>query len=382
MIRPGMLIRAFFISLLLTSCSSLPEYQVEGRLADQEIQTTVDSEIAKYYLEKYLKGARTNPQSDEAIEQAHERGDKQSLDSDSLRRLAEQFSPDFAALYFVSRLYQNSKNRNAQRAFRSSLATLGMKRPAGGFRIDERFSSYLFVFVPGYAYRKDPATGADFARQRSIMDRAGFKTLLIETDELGTVEKNAVIIADELMRLSNQYDKIILVSTSKGGPEAALALGKLLPPEQSGNIKAWISVGGILRGSPLADQSLKWPRVWWSKTVVFFLGFPAEIIENLSTKKRKEIFDHLIFPGHMLMVQYVGVPLSGQVSRDVRGRYRRLRILGPNDGLTLLSDELVPGGVVITDMGLDHYYRDPDIDFKTFAVAHVVLTMLEEKRTR
>jgi hypothetical protein len=127
---------------------------------------------------------------------------------------------------------------------------------------------------------------------------------------------------------------------------------------------------------------LKWPRVWWSKTVVFFLGFPAEIIENLSTKKRKAIFDHLIFPGHMLMVQYVGVPLSGQVSRDVRGRYRRLRILGPNDGLTLLSDELVPGGVVITDMGLDHYYRDPDIDFKTFAVAHVVLTMLEEKRTR
>jgi len=365
--------------LSLSSCAGIPEYPAKGDLAGQEVKTTVDSEIARYYLETYRRGDRSDLQHDREIERAHETWDKHPLDGDSLRRLSEQFSPDFATLYFVNRVYQGSHNRKAQQAFRSHLAAIRTTGVEEGFRVDERPRPYLFAFVPGYAYKREPATGADFARQRRLMDRAGFKTALIETDELGTVEKNAAIIAGELMRLSKQYDRIILVSTSKGGAEAALALGKLLTPEQSRAVKAWISVGGILRGSPLADRALVWPRSWWTKVVVFFLGFQQEIVENLSTRKRKEVFEQLAFPDHMLMVQYVGVPLSGQVSPDVRGRYRRLRMLGPNDGLTLLPDEVVPAGIVITDMGLDHYYRDPEIDLKTFALAHVVLTILEEK---
>jgi hypothetical protein len=81
----------------------------------------------------------------------------------------------------------------------------------------------------------------------------------------------------------------------------------------------------------------------------------------------------------MLMLQYVGAPLSGQIAAYVQGRYDDLKSLGPNDGLTLLADELIDGGVVITDIGLDHYYLDPDIDLKTFALAAVVLDLLEPR---
>ncbi len=377
MIRYGLLRRALFLSVLLSSCSRLPEYGVEGSLAGQEIKTTVDSEAAKYYVEKYLRNDRTNPQLDRVIDSAREAWDKQPLDKDSLRSLSERFSPDFATLYFVNRLYQDSSSRTAQQVFRSYFAALRTKGPGEGSPGDKKLRSYLIAFVPGYAYKKDLTTGADFARQRKIMEQAGIKTLLIQTDEVGSVEKNAAIIADELKRLSKQYDKIIVVSASKGGPEAALALGKLLAPEQSRHVKAWISVGGVLRGSPLADRAMVWPRSWWTKVVVFFLGFPREMVENLSLQKRREAFDRLTFPGHILTVQYVGAPLSGQVSPDVRGRYRVLRKLGPNDGLTLLPDELVPGGIVVTDMGLDHYYRDREIDLKTFALAYVVFDKLE-----
>ena len=371
------LIVAVWPFLLLFSCFGVPQYPAEGRLEwGQEIKTTVDSEIARYYLEKYLQGVRSNPDYDQAIKNAHEIGDGRPLDSDNLQRLSERFSPDFAALYFVNRANQNPSSRKAQQAFRSHLAALRTKEGEAGSRSDEKFGSYLMAFVPGYAYKRDPATGADFARQRIIMDRAGFKTHLIETDEVGTVEKNAAIIASALISLSKQHDNIIVVSTSKGGPEVALALGKLLTPQQSGRIRAWISVGGILRGSPLADRALVWPRSWWAKIGTFFLGLPQENLENLSTRRRKEVFNQLAFPDHVLVVHYVGVPLSGQVSRDVRGRYRALRKLGPNDGLTLLTDELVPRGVVITDMGLDHYYRDPEIDLKTVALAYVVFDEL------
>jgi hypothetical protein len=380
MIKYGLLICALFLSVFLSSCSSTPQYRVEGSVAGQKIKTTVDSAMVKYYLERYLNGDHADPQYDWMIDRALEAWNRKPLDRESLQRLSGQFSPDFAALYFVNRIYQNPHNRQAQQAFRSHLAAFRARGVETGFRIDKRLRSHLFAFIPGYAYRKTPATGADFARQRRTMEQAGLQTCLIETDETGTVEKNAGIIADELRRLSNQYDKIIVVSASKGGPEAALALGKLLPPRQSRSVKAWISVGGILRGSPLADQAQVWPRSWWTKVVVFFLGFPQEIVENLSTKRRKEVFDTLTFPGHMLMLQYVGAPLSGQVSPDVRGRYRRLRELGPNDGLTLLPDELIPEGTVVTDVGLDHYYRDPEIDSKTFALTRVVLDMLEERQ--
>jgi hypothetical protein len=73
----------------------------------------------------------------------------------------------------------------------------------------------------------------------------------------------------------------------------------------------------------------------------------------------------------------VGAPLSGQIAAYVQGRYDDLKSLGPNDGLTLLADELIDGGVVITDIGLDHYYLDPEIDLKTFALTAVILELLE-----
>lgn len=59
-----------------------------------------------------------------------------------------------------------------------------------------------------------------------------------------------------------------------------------------------------------------------------------------------------------------------------------IRSLGPNDGLTLLADELIPGGVVVTDVGLDHYYKDPIIELKTIALAHVVIEELERREER
>jgi hypothetical protein len=48
----------------------------------------------------------------------------------------------------------------------------------------------------------------------------------------------------------------------------------------------------------------------------------------------------------------------------------------------LLADELVPGGIAVTDVGLDHYYRDPAIDLKTLALALAVCDELDRRRDR
>jgi len=366
-----------FLCLLSFGCASVTKYPVQGTLAGQAIATTIDSELSKYYLEHYLRNNRINPAYDQEIDRALVIWNQRPLDSDSLRELTQEFSPDLATLYFVSRVYQDPINRKAQDAFHAHVATLRAKGPKEVFRIAKRFAPYLIAFVPGYAYKRDPTTGADFAQQRRLMTEAGFKNVLIETDELATVDTNAKIVASEILRLNEEHRRIILVSTSKGGTEVALAIGKLLPPERLEGVQAWISIGGLLRGTPSADQALQWPKSWLVRAAFFFTGHRGEVIEDLNTKKRREVFAQLEFPGDILTLQYVGAPLSGQIAEYVQGRYDDLKSLGPNDGLTLLADELVQGGVVITDIGLDHYYSDPEIDLKTFALASVVLDLLE-----
>ncbi|MDX1502683.1 MAG: hypothetical protein R3325_10010 [Thermoanaerobaculia bacterium] len=346
-----------------------------GTVAGQPVATTVDSVAAAYYLESYLGEGKRQAGLHQAIDRALAEA-PDPADREALRRLAARFSTDFATLYFVHALDGVERNRRARESYRAILTRL----PTEGVPTElvAAHRDTLFVFVPGYGYRLNPATGADFARQRRLMEETGFATRLVETDEQGTVEGNARIVAAALERLAADRRSVVVVSTSKGGAEAALALGGGLPPEAAWKVRAWISVGGLLRGSPYADRALRSGLMGLvGRAFLLFRGLPREMVASLSTARRRAAFEALALPDGLLAVQFVGVPLSGQVSPDVRRRYRAIRPEGPNDGLTLLADELVPGGVAIAELGLDHYYRDPSIDEKGLALVVLVLESLE-----
>jgi hypothetical protein len=377
-LRDGLLAASLLV-LGVSACSIPPRVPAVGSLAGQAVATTVDSEVAKYYLESYARGRRIDSGRDAVIDSALGEVRTDPTDREAMGRLTRRSSTDLATLYFVARLYEIPANRRAQDAFHAALQRL--MSPASAPRIPEEYRAYLLAFVPGYAYRRDPWTGADFARPRHVMAAHGFSTVLIETDELGTVEENAAIVAREITRLGKHHDGVIVVSTSKGGPEVALALGTLLPADALGHVRAWISVGGLLRGSPYADRWVGWPQSWLARLAFAFEGLRPDAIENLSTAVRRPAFDRVKLPEHVLTLQYVGVPLSGHIGDAVASRYEALRPLGPNDGLTLLADELIPGGIVVTDVGLDHFYRDAAIDLKALALACVVLAELVGRQT-
>jgi hypothetical protein len=352
------------------------QYQATGSLGGQRVATTVDSAAAAYYL----SGARSDPRLDRMIDDALQTCSADPYDRRAMECLGRLVSTDFSTINFVARLYERPSNHRAQDEFREIVGQL----EAGGadaMSPPRDFRSYLFAFVPGYAYKRDRTTGADFAAQRALLEAKGFRTVLVETEELGSVEANAVIVANQLTRLAEREDRIIVVSASKGGPEVAHALSEGLSKEVVACVKAWISVGGILRGSPYADRFRTWPRRWLAAIGMVFRGLPSSVLSDLSTQVRRPAFDRLLLPRGMLTVQYVAAPLSGQVSRSTRGRYDALRPQGPNDGLTLLADELIDGGVVVTDVGLDHYFRDPAIDLKTLALTLVVMRDLERRST-
>ena len=77
-------------------------------------------------------------------------------------------------------------------------------------------------------------------------------------------------------------------------------------------------------------------------------------------------------------MNYLGIPLSGQLSDQARGGYSLLRAEGPNDGLTYLVDAIAPDSVTIPELGVDHFFRRSDIDLKTLALARAVTRHIKQ----
>ncbi len=142
--------------------------------------------------------------------------------------------------------------------------------------------------------------------------------------------------------------------SSKSGPEVALALGKLSQSE-TGHIAAWINIAGVLGGSPLADAALSAPRCWAALALFGWKRLGVDGMKSMSTLRRRGELGDIRIPEHVLVVSYVPLPLSGQVSPRAREGYADLRSLGPNDGLALTFDEIFPGGATLVEVGLDHY---------------------------
>jgi hypothetical protein len=366
---------ASLLFLAFAACTDYPEIPVNGIVAGKPVVTTVDSTLAQAYFDRSFSGTADRSAANGKIAGIERRFDALPLNSLTLRELSAETSPDFATLFFIKRSLSDETNRRFQAGYckevRRIKAEVQSNRWAGLVR--NRLRAYEILFVPGFHYLGNPTTGADFSNQRKLMGRLGLKVELVPTEEDGTIEENASIIANFIRARSGNGFKLILVSTSKGGPETALALGEILRPDETRAVNAWVSVGGLIRGTFLADRVIGWPKSWLARIMFSAQGIRFRSLPGLTTASSRERLDGIRLPAHILIVQFIGVPLSGDIAGDVRWRYRQLRRYGPNDGLTLLADELLPEGITIIEPGLDHYYQDPDINLKSLALPNVIV---------
>jgi hypothetical protein len=341
-----------------SSCIPKISISVNGFLFGRPIQTSVDNELAKLML--------TNP-NDEKVLSLFSTYQSKPLDTRTLSDISTNYSADISTFYFIQKLYQNAGNKQAQDLYLSYLDLLS----TGNKEQLKPLEEYYVAFVPGLAYH-DTRNGGDFARQRRLLTAAGIANEMIVTDEWGFTDDNATIVTTRLRELSKWHKKIIVVSASKGGLETAIALGKLLKPEETKSIKAWVSVGGVLRGSPVADTYLSWPKCWVAQIGLMTKGKKINLLQDVSYKKREKDYKQLEFPNNIKIIHFVGAPMATLINKAIRGLYCSIKEFGPNDGLTPLADEVTANGIVVTEIGLDHHYRSPDIDKKTIALALVV----------
>lgn len=352
-------------------------FPVQGELVGQQINTTVDSQIARYYFESLLKSNKSDPKFDDRIEGILKEQQEQVLSRESLKRLSEKTSVDFASLYLAKKLLEDESNHIFYIKLKEQISKIESGMETNESYLISNSNSYICLFVPGWVYKSVPTNGADMAKAREIITKAGLENYLIEIEETGTVEENANYLAKEIIRYNHLNKNLILVSASSGSPVVLQAIGEFLQPSQLMNVIAWVNIGGILQGSPVADAAVRWPNRWLTKMHLFFRGWRYDSVESMTTAWSQNRFKRVNLPPHIFYLNYIGIPLSGQVTTRAKNRYSDLRVHGPNDGFTLIIDEIIPDGVTIVEFGLDHYYLDPKIDLKTVALAQLVINHRE-----
>lgn len=359
----------------------LPKIPVKGSFAGQKWETTTDSKLAKYYLENTLANQRTQPDLDRQIDQIEEEFGHFFPTQDVLETLTKKYSTDFATLYLAMHLLKLPETQKLQSSFQSDLDLVLKAFEAQDFCAVHHpgYGAYRFLIVPAWDYRgAGIEMGTDFATSRQCLDQIGAENHLVEIEPVGTVDQNAAILADEILRHSRESDKdLILVSGSSSGPIVAHALGEHLQEAQQKKVKAWVNTVGILKGTTFADFFMWLPIRWFTKLEAKRRKWPYESIRSMSVQFRKKRFKDVRLPKSLFTLNYLSIPLSGDISPFAGAVYRLLRPKGPNDGSTLILDSIAPNSASILSVGTDHFVSfDPLAHYKTAAIARTVVKAL------
>jgi hypothetical protein len=330
------------------------------------LDTTVDSESARYYVESYAQGSADDPQLHDAIDTLkRDFGDRIPNHVD-LRLVAQARSVDFAALFFAAQLLSLGQNAAINDLFR-----VHVDRALREEVTIERSDDITVVLVPGYDYEENGrAAGADLQEQVAILRTLGFRVAFVDVDPIGTVMESAAVISRALEELAPT--QVVIAGPSSAGPAIQTALSRLDP---ASGVLAWLNLGGTLQGVPLLDWFQAYPQRLALDVVVWAQDWRHDSFESLTNRVLRDRFAQLSIPADILVFNYISMSLSGDISRFGWDKQLLLRADGANDGLSLLPDLLFPQGVTIVSPKGDHFFaEDPLIAQKTVAL---VLTVLE-----
>jgi hypothetical protein len=347
------------ILLMMMGCAGLP---VSGTIGGQAIETGVDSEVARYYLSNYLAGRHSDPVLDKRIDRVYEKVNGRLPNREDLKKLSDDFSVDFAALYLADQIARVPVNAWFQSAFRQAYEYALRTFPQGQMQVPGS-ADYDVLIVPTYLYKRWAYfTGADLAVPRAALQKVGFHCYFVETVDDGPVELNAEIVMAAIWDRAKTGRRLIVVSASKSGAEVALALTRL-GPARTHHVAVWINAVGALQGTPTVDDKLL-PDFELLTGKIDPAG-----TESMGTAPSRQRFNSFNIPPAVLVVNYFGIPTIGNISVFGRSVYSALRKYGPNDGVLLLGDMIWPGGVTLARLGTDHMHMNDHIDIATVALA-------------
>jgi hypothetical protein len=209
------------------------------------------------------------------------------------------------------------------------------------------------LIVPGAFHRHHQRhTDADGSRVARIAERLGWSWEVLDVPSLGTRTANAAALCDRLRAL--RHRPTLIASLSTGSADVATALRA---PAAFADVRAWVDISGMARGTALIDVLAK---PWWRKLgVSLLLRIKGSSWSTLETLRRERLGSPIVLPAHVRAFHLIAFPLRHQLRHPWAAKgYDRLSPLGPTDGGgNLLGDCVMLPGEILPLWGVDHYCR-------------------------
>lgn len=271
--------------------------------------------------------------------------------ADVLRRLTASHGVDYATAAAYAWLLCSALHGPFIKAFCAGAAA-GPCPEA----IREATRRLTVLVVPGAFYEEYPQTGAGGESLIGELQSLGIRVERIPTLSTGTLEQNTAIVRQALRE--HAESERIVVSLSRGGAEIKCALRD--DPESLRGVSLWLSVGGVLVGSPLIDWVRDRPFLNWLNWLIFCCrSRNYRCFTELARRAGGNLDFDFRVPDHLEVIHVIGFPLGRHTTtRYARNWHARFAAHGPNDGILLHEDVLKYPGRILPLWGADHYASD------------------------
>jgi len=268
------------------------------------------------------------------------------MSRENLLATARQFLDiDRAAALFYNRMLRVPENHDFAEYLNRREKELLLTVP------DYSSRNVVLAVVPGLFYRDAGPFPSDGRQIREAAGAMGLRNTLIQVDPSGSLEKNGQAICSYVN--GEKTSAVILFSIGKGSADVKKAIQLCGTDRYFSKVHAWYSVSGILRGSPVVS-GIEDSCFYRNESRLYFCwnGYNKEGFSSLRQNSGEEPFS---LPAGLFAVSMVPLPLFRQVSERARPYYEYMIQFGPNDGMTLLADAVIPGSTVFALWGKDHY---------------------------
>lgn len=293
---------------------------------------------------EYLKWAEAYPQAPRFADLTRELLQKITVETKDV---------DKAAALYYSRAMREPANRELVQYLDRMEVVLAGKKP------DFSKKNLMLAMAPGMFYKDNPQIGADGRDLRNMALELGMKEAVIPVEQTGTVEENARIICDFVQK-QTEVKGIIIASVSKGSGDFKRAIQMCGTEPYFKKVRGWFNIAGISRGSRLmTDIDNTWQYKMEARGYFCWNGYNWDGFMSMRAGEGAPLETDLKIPDNLLVVNVVAVPVFRMVTDRARPFYEYLVRYGPNDGMTLLADSAIPGGLVYPSWRNDHYFRFP-----------------------
>ena len=235
----------------------------------------------------------------------------------------------------------------------SEYRTLADQSKQGQNTLPPDAQNYVYLMVPGLFTEHYPGY---MKENNAKLDELGLQHETVQIDTDASVETNAQVIREAIMRIAEKEGKqVVLVGHSKGGVDATAAIA--MYPELEEHVRAVVAMQSPYGGTPIASDIAANSTLlgWVSRAIKGLFKGDTRALTDLTYNARQDFVEKHPYAADRVPTVSFATTGGPAFSPTAPSAYYMNRQYGlESDGLVPSQDAIVPGSDLVTQDNLDH----------------------------